>query len=146
MNREEMKNEAIKRLEIMKAQGLMNCVLRSFKKKDTELYMSENNGLCGALYYFNDLGGAKQEWIDLVNQFEEKYNCLVYHITHEYTSFGELLDLFFVSDCKEDWGDDMYDLYNKQSYAYVYNLSVPEYSEFGTIAYRVSGGGLIRVS
>lgn len=143
MTREELKEEAIKRLEIMKSQGLSPNVVRSFLKKDL-VYMSEFNGFCGALFWFNDLGGAKHEWIKLVNEFEEEHDALVYHITHEVTSFGELLDLFFVSKYDEEWSRDKSDLYEKYSHVYVINLTIPEYSEFGGITYRALGGGLVR--
>ena len=144
MNRETQKEEAVKRLEILKSKGLMPCVKRAFDTKKQTIYYSEFNGLGGALYFFNETGGAKQEWIDLVKKFEEDYGALVYHITHEYTSFGELLDLFFVSKYEEEWNYDRNDLYNGYSYAYVINLSEPSFSEFGTIGYKTFGGGLIR--
>lgn len=146
MNRETQKEEAVKRLEILKSKGLMPCVKRAFDTKKQTIYYSEFNGLGGALYFFNETGGAKQEWIDLVKKFEEDYGALVYHITHEYTSFGELLDLFFVSKYEEEWNYDRNDLYNGYSYAYVINLSEPLFSEFGTIGYKTFGGGLIRTA
>ena len=146
MNRETQKEEAVKRLEILKSKGLMPCVKRAFDTKKQTIYYSEFNGLGGALYFFNETGGAKQEWIDLVKKFEEDYGALVYHITHEYTSFGELLDLFFVSKYEEEWNYDRNDLYNGYSYAYVINLSEPSFSEFGTIGYKTFGGVLIRTA
>lgn len=144
MNREAMKQEAVERLEILKKKGLMGCVLRSFAKKDPTLYMSEWNGICGALYYMNDLGGAKQEWIDAVNLYEMKSGNLVYHVTHEYTNFGELLDLWFVYHDDEDWDYDKVELNAGYSYVHTVNLTYPENSESGSIAYRVIGGGLVR--
>ena len=136
------KEEAVARLEILKSKGLMGCVKRAFDTKKQTVYYSDYGGL----FFFDDRGGAKQEWIDLVKKFEEDYGALVYHITHEYTSFGELLDLFFVSKYEEEWNYDRNDLYNGYSYAYVINLSEPLFSEFGTIGYKTFGGGLIRTA
>lgn len=143
---EKKKEEAIARLNILKNKGLMHCVLRSFAKKDSELYYSEFNGICGALYYLNDLGGAKPEWIELVKEFEEQNNALVYHVTHQFTNIGELLNVFYVSDYDEEWEYDREDLKNNYSLAYVYNLSDMDCSEFGTIGYSVIGGGVVRTA
>lgn len=138
------REEAINRLEILTQKGLMRCVLRDFKRNGT-VYMSEYNGLCGALYYFNELGGAKDEWVELVKKFEEENNALVYHMTHEYTEFGELIDVFYVSNYEKEWADDREELKDNYTTAYVFNLSVPEYSAHGLIGYKALGGGLVRV-
>ena len=139
----EQKNEAIRRLEILKSKGLMGCVLREFKKDGT-IYMSEFNGMCGALYYMNDLGGAKQEWIDAVKQFEKRFNCLVYHVTHEMTWFGEVMDMFYVSNYPEEWRWDRDGLESGYPTVYAYNLSDPALSDIGSIAIKIVGGGVVR--
>lgn len=148
--KEMRKREASNRLDILRAQGLMGCVTRKFNKKKSELYYSERCPMgkitMGALYYFNDMGGAKDEWLELVKQFEEKHNATVYHITHEITSFGELLDLFYVSDNQEEWIYDRADLRDFETLAYVINLDAPDCSEFGVINYRVYGGGVVRTA
>lgn len=142
--KEERRIEAIDRLGMLTGKGLMPCVKRDFENDGT-VYYSEYNGMCGALYYLNDLGGAKQEWIDLVKEFEETYDATVYHVSHDYTNFGELLDLFFVSKYDEEWEYEREDLVDGYAYCHVCNLSEPTFSEPGTIAYRIVGGGVVRV-
>lgn len=145
MERTELENEAIIRLDILKNKGLMGTVVKNYKQGRT-VYYSEFNGLGGALYYFNDLGGAKPEWIEKVKEFEQENGSLVYHVEHCFTDFGELLNLFIVSKYKEDWVYERKQLENNCSFCYVINLDIPEYSEFGTIGFRCLGGGIVRIS
>ena len=142
MERTEMELEAINRLEILKRRGLMGTVVGRYKRGRT-VYYSEFNGFCGALYYFNDLGGAKPEWVQLVKELEEEKGFLVYHVTHCYYDFGELLNLFFVSNNEEYWQSERRELEQGYSYIYAINLDMPTFSEFGTIAYRCIGGGVV---
>lgn len=147
--KEEMKQEAIKRLGLMRAQGLMPCVFNKFKKKKSDLYFSEYNGLGGALFYLTDetsvyMNDKPVYLMPYVKRFEEEYDALVYHATVEKTPFGICLDLFYVSSSKEEWNYDTYDIVDKRPYVYVYNLTIPEFSEFGSISYDVVGGGLVR--
>ena len=145
MERTEMEQEAIRRLETLKSKGLMGTVVGTYKRSNT-VYYSEFNGIFGALYYFNDLGGAKPEWVEKVKELEEHYGFLVYHITHEYAEFGELLDLFIVSKYEEDWNYERELLERNCAYCYVINLDEPDYSEFGSIGYKCLGGGIVRTA
>lgn len=145
MTKEMMKADAVKRLDYLTQKGLHYNVMADFRDRDLVNY-SEFNGLCGAIYWFNEDGGAKPEWMKLVKDFEERTGNLVYHITHEHSNFGELLDLFIVSKYEEDWNYERDDLYNGAAYCYVINLDEPDFSEFGAIGIRVLGGGIIRIS
>lgn len=148
MRKETKKKEALRRLELLEKHGLMPDVRKSFEE-DNKLFYSdrfthEADGAFGALYWIDDIPEVVKEKINYV----EKQGCVVYHITHEYTNFGELWDLLVITDedVDEVIGKPMrsnFDEYGIQ-FAYVVNLSIPEYSEYGSIGIKVSGGGLIR--
>ena len=133
-------NEATRRLEMLK--GLHLNVLKDWKKDQT-VNVSERQTLgnmtMGMLFWAND--GQKK----LIEKFEEKWDAVVYHCTHEYTIFGELLDMFYVSKHEEEWERDRDELADGYLIAYCENLSDPWCSEIGSIRFGVSGGGLIRV-
>ena len=142
--KEMRKEEASRRLNVLRRLGLMGCVTRKFNKKQSELYYSERMHGLGILYFFNDMGGAKQEWINLVNDFEQEHNATVYHITHERINGDETLTLFYVGNNSEEWEYDISDMQENTALAYVINLSDRQCSEFGYVGFNVSGGGLVR--
>lgn len=154
-NYEQRKQEAIRRLELLKNKGLMYDVVRKFKKKKSELYYSDRYGNWGTLFFFNQDGSFPMEWLGMVKQFEDTYNATVYHITHEkcvYTNplspYGdemETLTMFYVSQNEDEWEYDYEDLKNGYAYANVVNLTYGG-SEIGSIGYRVSGGGIVRTA
>ena len=80
-----------------------------------------------------------------IREVENRYNCLVYAVTHEYTEFGELYDLLIVSGYKEDW-DGLLVKTNSGflAFAYVWNKDDNSCSELGTIGVRSFGGGIMR--
>ena len=38
-----------------------------------------------------------------IKQIKQRYNCLVYAVTHEYLEFGECYSLLVIPDYKKDW-------------------------------------------
>ena len=131
MNRKIQKEEAIKRMKLMK---LFPTIIEEFEKEDV-VNMSENGGM---LFWLND------KLKELVKEFEEKYNALVYHIIHNYTEFGELYSLFYVSKHKDEWDYDKDDIAYKRQFVYVINVDDDSCSEFGTIGFKERFGGLMR--
>ena len=83
-----------------------------------------------------------------IRELEEKYNCTVYAITHEYAEFGELYSFLIITDYKEEWDDLIYKYSANEFYAfsYVWNKSDEYLSEFGTILIQSFGGGIKRIS
>lgn len=127
----EMKRkEAIERLKML---GVMRNVINDFK--EGVVNQSENGGL---LYWLDD------EQKVFIKKFEEDHDAVVYHVIHQFTNMGELLNILYVSDYKEEWEMDQDDLNEGMVLAYVINLSMPDCSEFGTIGVRESIGGLVR--
>lgn len=92
----------------------------------------------GALYWLNE------DEKNMVKRIEEKWDILVYHVSHEYLEFGECYDLFYVSCSEEEWPDEREDLEQRHPLVYVYNKSEPAFSEFGYIKIQQAGGGVIR--
>ena len=144
--------EACKRLGILQDMGLHENVLSDFQHSDLVNY-SEYSKLgpysIGVLYWVtNDSAKSKsgKKFEQVIREFEEKYDVLVYHATHEHTNIGELLDLFYVSDSKDEWPLDYDDLANGFASVYAFNFDDPLCSEFGTIGFSVSGGGIVRTA
>jgi len=87
------------------------------------------------------------ELMEKVQEIENRYDCTVYAVTHEYTSFGECYDFLLVTHYDEE-ADDL--LYNYDgvyyAYAYVWNKTDDWCSEFGTIGLKSFGGGITRIA
>ena len=138
MERAKKINEAVKR---MKALGLFENIIKEFEKNQTLEY-SEPTPLGGILYWVHN----NPEWSEKIKEFELEYNVLVYHAIHNYTKFGELLTLLYVSNEEENWKYDNEDIKEGYPMAYVLNLDCPEFSEFGAIGVKEIAGGLIRTA
>ncbi|MGI2064652.1 hypothetical protein [Escherichia coli] len=126
------KKEAIKR---MKALGIIDDTIQQFEQADLVSY-----SLCGGNYWLDN--SFKQ----LVAEFEEKHDYLVYYAILSYTAIGKMLSLFYVSNREEEWSGDWKELNEGFQMSYVFNLDIPEYSEFGLIGFKPIFGGLIRTA
>ena len=140
VTRNEMKNEALARMRILKIHEI---AVNDLEKND----MANVSFLgCGILYWPTD----KQ--IELIKKFEDQYNCLVYHGISSTTEIGELLTLLYISQYESDWPTDHEDLknydprYGYSIMAYVYNLSNDIFSEFGSVCVKPKNGGLVRTA
>lgn len=136
--------EALRRLNILKARGLMPEVVRNYKT-DKQVYFSEFNGFCGALFYIEN---APDIVLNKIKELERNGD-VVYHATHEKLWFGECWDLFVVTDedvANDEWGESMRDDFDKYGiqFAYVINIDKPTFSEFGSIYVDTMGGGIVR--
>lgn len=131
ITRNEKKQEALKRMKYLK---LHSNTLRELEREDVVNY-SEAYGI---LYWLDE------KWLGLVKDFEIKHKALVYHAIHNYTEFGELLTLLYVSDYKNEWEADWDDLHEGHAVAYVINLDDETCSEFGGVGIKPQFGGLVR--
>lgn len=130
--RKEKAIELLKRLDIYKP------YINGFEKADDVCYFEQ----FGGFWAWQDEG-----LLNKLKEIEEKYNCTVYAITHEYTEIGELYDFLLVTDYKEEW-DSLLEHYQNNEYyafAYVWNKDDDFCSEFGTIGIRSFGGGIKRI-
>lgn len=136
---EEKKAEAVKR---MRRLGIFKPTIKDFEK----------NGLVcvseppyGAFYYIEDEDRQR------IDEFEKKYNGLVYMVVRSYLRDGDgpvftMDNMLYVSDYPEEWDMDNELLDDGIVLAYVYNSAEPFFSESGDIrVQRTVAGGLVRV-
>ena len=134
VNKEEMKQEAIERMKILR---LHNNVIREFGRKDRQLNKSENGGI---LYWLDESEQQK------VKEFEEEYGFVVYHVIHHFAEFGECYCYLYVNSDETLWEEDRQGLEDGYVFAYVYNKDDDFCSEFGSIGIRPQFGGLVRTA
>lgn len=130
------KNKAI---ELMKKLDIYKPYIDGFEKS-------------GHVCFFESFGGfwveQEQLIVNKIKELEEKYNCLVYAVTHEMTSIGEMYDFLIVSAYPEEWDDTLLPAGDGlfYAYAYVWNVDDDYCSEFGDIVVRSFGGGIKRIA
>lgn len=125
--KEEMKKEAINRMKMLK---LHPNIIKEFSNRGIL-----NLSLNAALYYLND------EQLARVQEFEQQYHALVYHVIQN----GQMLSFLYVSQHTEEWEYDRSDLKEGYPFVYVANLTDEICSEFGHIEIRPCVGGVIRI-
>ena len=132
------KEKAEKALEILQKLDIYEPYIEGFRDK-------------GKVCFFEDFGGY---WVDQepeieakMHEIENRLNCLVYAVTHEYMEFGELYDFLIVTDYKEEW-DTLVHGEKQQcvAFAYVWNKDCEWCSEFGTVGIQSAFGGIRRIS
>ena len=132
MEKAKQKQEALERMKMLK---LHSNIIKEFDK-DGIVNLSENGGF---LYWLNSDQQA------IVDEFEAEHDALVYHVIHNYTEFGELYSILYVSKYEEEWDDDRNDLKDGCAFVYVKNINYDFCSEFGSIGIRPQFGGLVRL-
>lgn len=133
MDRKEKAIELLEKLNIYKP------YIRGFKSEDQQVCFFENYG-----GFWVD---QEPEIYEKMKQIEKEYNCTVYAITHEFTTFGECYDFLVVTDYKEEWDELV--IQNGSIYtafAYVWNKTDDMCSEFGSITVKSLGGGITRIA
>lgn len=132
--REQKKQKA---LEIMKKMDIFKPYIKGFKDEDLVCFFER---CCGYWAY------QEPALMDRIKEIEQRFDCLVYAVTHEYTEFGELWDLLIISDYEEDWDDIVIKVDTNKFYAFasVWNVSHDTLSEFGFIGVQSFGGGIAR--
>ena len=133
VSREIKKVEAINR---MKAMNIYSDAIKQFKNAD--IVMVSEPPL-GGLFWLND------EEKEMVSKFEQENNALVYLVVRSFTNLGIMDNIFYVSDYQDEWFMDNADLNENYACVYVINHDMPDCSEFGTIAWKSIGGGVLRV-
>lgn len=137
ISREEMKEEALKRIEELSEVFELNPKIYNYFKED-KLYYSYATalGVMGSI----DTIHYDDRYAKVAAEFEKKYNCFVYHAIE----FGNSLALLYVGDNQDDW--DAEHLFDKlYLMSYVYNFNNPELSEFGDIVVDCLDGALVRI-
>lgn len=134
ISREKKKKEAIKRMESLR---LYPGMLQQFKDEDLVSICEPPNG---AFYWLDD------ESRKIVEEFEKKYNALVFTAIRNFTEMGILDSYLFINDYLESWETERKELKEGMALAYVYNKKYPEFSEMGTIGFKKTiASGLRRI-
>lgn len=128
----------IKAIELLKKLDIYEPYIEGFEKE---------NNVC----FFERFGGywvyQEPEIFKKMKEIEEKFNCTVYAITHEYTEFGECYSFMLVTRYKYEWDNLLFkDGSTFYAFSYVWNKTYEDFSEFGTIGVRSFGGGITRVA
>lgn len=105
-------------------------------KRENKINYSER----GILYWVED------ELKEYIEKWEEETGYLVYHVIKNYTEFGTLYSLLYVSTDTEEWIRDIQDMQQGTCFVYVYNVGNDFYSEFGYINIKPCFGGVIRTA
>lgn len=133
ISREEKKTEAIAR---MKALGIFPDTIKQFKDDD---YISISEPPVGAFYW------AEGDDLQRIKDFEKQHDALVYAVVRTYSNIGKMDSYLYVSDYRDEWGQDNEDIKNMAPLAYVYNHDMPDCSEFGCVGLEKSiAAGLLR--
>lgn len=129
-----------KALELMKQLDICEDFVEMFKEKGIVTYFEQHIGY----WAFQD-----DQLMEKIKAFEEKWNALVFAVTHEYCEFGECYSFLYIPDEKEEW-DEMVMHYDKPNtyyaFAYVWNKDYEYDSEFGSILVHSRYGGLRRIA
>ena len=132
MKREDLKQEALKRMKLIK---LSPQCIKAFETKN-KVWTSER----GMLYEDDDVQ-------KMVEAFEKDHpGYLVYHVDHTVFEFGGCYSFFIISPYKDDWQMETDDLKDGYAFCYVKNTDDDFCSEFGTIAFKSIFGGVCRVN
>lgn len=136
MDRQIKKDKAI---ELMKALDIYTPYIDGFEQEDKVCFYEMFGG-----YWVEQ----EKEIYDKMKQLENKYKCVVYAITHEFTDFGECWDFLLVTDYPEEHDTLLYKQSNDNYivFAYVWNKTDDYCSEFGSIGVESFGGGIRRVA
>lgn len=135
LTREEMKTKAI---DCLKELNIYKPYIKAFVKDD-EITMFE--------YYAGYYVSQYPELYNQIKELEQKYNILIYAVTHEFTEFGECYSFLYIPSEKDDlkYTIDKYNTNSRYAMAYVYNKSEPLFSEFGSIIVKSGLGGITRI-
>ena len=147
VNVEVKREEAIKRLEILKSKGLKYLPAIKCFKAGKDIGMFENQGgFMKSVYYQVKLNTGDGNFYDnlylKIQEFEREYNSVVYLVLVA----GFFCDFFYVSDHKDEWESDRKDLEEGYSYVYCYNMDDDLCSEIGEIKFKADPvcGGIYR--
>lgn len=137
MDEKLLKEEALKRMKYL---GLSEGCINAFKQG--KVWLSE---------YFGTLYEADENLQKMIDDFQKESGCLVYHVVRSICTLGVDIEMkmdsfLYVSPYTEEWDMEHDDMKSGMLFAYVYNHTIPEYSESGSICVEPQIGGLVRNS
>lgn len=140
------KEEALKRLKKLVQ---LKEVITSFKDDNHKWICERQNSFFKAVLYDANINSSDENYqkiLNLINEFEEKYNSLVYLVQLTHFEFGDQLALFYVSPHIEEWKVDQANIMDKVSLVYILNnYNFKDWNnEFGYIGIEHSMGAIYR--
>ena len=129
------KAEAIRRMNEMN----MSRMITDYFDKGIVLESYRSNRVLDAITKMPDESVNK-----IVKAFEEKNDCMVYHVQVT----GSLISLLYVSKDKSEWNYEFRKRKNNcyTCEAYVYNAQEPQFSDLGDIVLKSSMGAVARIA
>ncbi len=138
----EQQYEAYSRLSLLTEKYDLNPnILKYFK--EGKLYYSYLTA--GGFMSSIDTIDYDPSYTEAVRSFEKHYGYLVYHAIEWETPMGKSLSLLYVGNNEDDWAVERLDEDYDMIFAYVVNLDMPDFSEFGSIKVTGIGNCLIRI-
>lgn len=131
--KEKMKQEAIERMEML---GISPTAIKIFEE-DGEVGLSVSPAF--------PICEITPEYKKLIDKWEEKTGSIAYHAIYNGAAVGALLSILFVSSDEEEWELDKRDMEAGYPMAYVFNLDILEFSEYGSISVKNVDGILERI-
>ena len=129
-SQEEMKQEALNRMKMLL---LHQNVINEFKKENK---LNKSEGTLGTLYWLDE------EEVDIVKEYEKKWNVLVYHVIKSFTvEMGVIYDLLYITDEKDYWEEER----KRLEQGIVLSHTKSQFSESGDIFVINVSGGLARL-
>lgn len=144
-------NEQIKQeiKERMKLMGINGQFIKQALKGDVVIFERQNK-VFSDTYYSLEQNKSQEPYTSLALKIEElklKHNFLPYMVQLTHTSFGDLYSIFGIEKNEDEWEYSKSDLKDNLAFAYVYNASDEECSEFGTIGWQKGNmGGIVRTA
>lgn len=141
---ENIKNEILKRYEILFEQGLIMEVEDWVRDRkiliNDEMDLFGDGILSGIVFTLDE----KPEYAPYVEKIESEEGVKVFTGIVSHTVFGTMLSLLFVAPIESEWEVERKFMKNEHiHYAFVFNFK-EEICELGSIRYEVMGGGLVR--
>ena len=131
--KEKMKQEAVERMEML---GISTTAIKIFEE-DGEVGLSVSPAF--------PICEITPEYKKLIDKWEEKTGSMAYHAIYNGAAVGALLSILFVSSDEEEWELDKREMEAGSPMAYVFNLDIPEFSEYGSISVKNVDGILERI-
>ena len=128
---DEQKQEALKRMKKLK-----------ISEDAIEAYEKQNKLMCSEKGNIIDV---PEDILKKLRAWEKKYHNLVYHVIHAYIYGLETYECLSVSKYPEDWGYENMRLDENWPMSYSINLTIPDFSESGTILVENYKGVLMRL-
>lgn len=137
------KQPRTKAIECLKELKIYTPYIDEFKKNGTVTMFERYAG-----FYQDTSYGADTIVSDLIKKVEEEHNCLVYAVTHEFSlEIGEMYSFLIIPNESDEYESYITKCNNNSFYvfAYVYNVTYPEFSELGDVIVDCFGGGIRRI-